>query len=60
LDALSPTVIADLIRAKIEPMIDWAKWKAAEAREARGCKHLATVADNWTKVRKIAAKRDRS
>jgi hypothetical protein len=55
LDALSPTVIADLIRAEIEPMIDRAKWRRAEASERRGQKHLAAVAANWTKVEKMLA-----
>ena len=35
LDALSPTVIADLIRTEIEAMIDVAKWRKREAAERR-------------------------
>ena len=33
LDALSPTVIVDLIRAKIEAMIDVAKWRKEAAEQ---------------------------
>lgn len=47
LDALSPTVIADLIREAIEPLIDWPKWQASTAREERGRKQLVSVAKNW-------------
>ncbi len=35
LDALSPTVIADLIRTEIEAMIDAAKWRKRETAEQR-------------------------
>ena len=50
LDALSPTVIADLIRTEIEGLINWPKWRKAEASERRGKKLLASVAQNRTKV----------
>jgi hypothetical protein len=53
LDALSPTVIADLIRAEIEPLIDPRKWKAAKARERLGRRQLEAVSENWTKVIKL-------
>jgi hypothetical protein len=50
LDALSPTVIADLIRAEIEAMIDPVAWNEAVASEKRGRRQLASVAANWDKV----------
>jgi hypothetical protein len=53
LDALSPTVIADLIRSEIEGLIDQPAWRAALAREQQGSELLASVAKNWTKVRKL-------
>jgi hypothetical protein len=49
LDALSPTVIAALIRNEIEGMIDYAEWDEAVAKEERGRKQLEAVAANWTK-----------
>jgi hypothetical protein len=53
LDALSPTVIADLIRAEIEAMIDTRKRNAALAKEKRGRRQIEAVAANWTKVEKL-------
>jgi hypothetical protein len=53
LDALSPTVIADLIRAEIEAMIDTRNWNAALAKEKRGRRQIEAVAANWTKVEKL-------
>jgi hypothetical protein len=35
LDALSPTLIADLIRTEIEQLIDRPKWRSAQAKEER-------------------------
>jgi hypothetical protein len=52
LDALSPTVIANLIRAEIEPMIDRRAWKRAEAKERRGRKLLTAAANNWALIEK--------
>jgi hypothetical protein len=53
LDALSPTVIADLIRDEIEALIDWPEWNAAQAEEARGRKLLQDAAEKWAKVEKL-------
>ncbi len=53
LDALSPTVISDLIRNEIEALIDQKLWRKALASEDSGRKILARVADNWTKVEKM-------
>lgn len=49
LDALSPTVIADLIRSEIEDMIDDAAWRKCEAAEKRNRALLGRVSENWTK-----------
>jgi hypothetical protein len=56
LDALSPTVIADLIRIELEGMIDPARWRGSLAKEERGRKLLSLAADNWTKVEKLLGK----
>ena len=53
LDALSPTVIADLIRTQIEALIDWPEWEAAQVEERRGRKLLAAAAEKWAKVEKL-------
>ena len=52
LDALSPTVIADLIRVEIEDMIDRSKWQKREAAENRNRALLGKVSANWAKVKK--------
>jgi hypothetical protein len=57
LDALSPTVIANLIRTEIEALIDPKRWRAAIASEERGRKQIAAVAEDWTKVEKILERR---
>jgi hypothetical protein len=53
LDALSPTVIADLIRSEVEGLIDQRKWRRAIASETRGRTLLTAASDNWTKVEKL-------
>ena len=53
LDALSPTAIADLVRAEIEALIQWPKWNSAEAKERRSRAMLDKVAQNWAKVEKF-------
>jgi hypothetical protein len=53
LDALSPTVIADLIRTEIESLIEPKAWAKALAREQRGRKLLGAAAENWTQVEKL-------
>jgi hypothetical protein len=57
LDALSPTVIADLIRTEIEGLIDHHRWQDAIAGEERGRKLIANAAENWTKVEKLLGRR---
>jgi hypothetical protein len=57
LDALSPTVIAALIRREIESLIDQQAWKRAAAVEKRGQRLLNAVAANWTKVTKLVARK---
>jgi hypothetical protein len=50
LDALDPTVIADLIRAELENLIDVETWQAAEAQEDANRALLADTSRNWAKV----------
>ena len=47
LDALSATVIADLIRTEITGLIDRPRWDAALASEQRNRELLERAADNW-------------
>jgi hypothetical protein len=53
LDALSPTVISNLIRAQLEPLIDRKRWKAAEEQERQGRSLLTAVAKDWPKIAKL-------
>jgi hypothetical protein len=53
LDALSPTLIADLIHTEIESLIEPKAWAEALAHEQRGRKLLGAAAGNWTKVEKL-------
>jgi hypothetical protein len=53
LDALSPTLIADLIRTEIESLLEPKAWAKALAHERRGRKLLGAAAENWTKVEKL-------
>src|SRR5262249_26968911 len=57
LDALSPTLIADLIRTEIEQLIDLPKWRLAKAGEERRRGLLDAAATNWTKVEKLLGRR---
>jgi hypothetical protein len=50
LDALDPTVIADLVREAIEGLIDRPAWNAAKVEERHGRDMLATVSGKWAKV----------
>jgi hypothetical protein len=52
LDALSPTVISDLIRRELDDLIDQDKWQAAQRKEERNRKLIAKVAANWPMVMK--------
>jgi hypothetical protein len=52
LDALSPDVIADLIRTEVEGLIEAKAGKRAQAGEKRGTKLLTAVAENWSEVTK--------
>ena len=53
LDALSPTVISDLIRDEITELIDESKWKSALTMEKRNRGLLHRAAENWSKVEKL-------
>jgi hypothetical protein len=52
LDALSPTVLADLVRPELEAMMNPDLWRKALARERRGRQTLNRAATNWTLVEK--------
>jgi hypothetical protein len=53
LDALSPTVIADLIRTEVTGLIDQGAWDEAVADEERNRDLLDYAAENWAKVEKF-------
>jgi hypothetical protein len=59
LDALAPNVIADLIRAEIEKLIDHSKWRKAEAKSRDNRAILAKASANWAKVEKLLRGRAR-
>lgn len=50
LDALDPTVIADLIRAQVESLRDEDKWQIAVEEENEHRKLLSLVSDQWNDV----------
>jgi hypothetical protein len=56
LDALSPAVIADLIRTELDGMIDLKPWKRRQVKETRGRTLLSKVAGNWAKVEKLVSR----
>jgi hypothetical protein len=49
LDALDPTVIANLIRRELDDLIERDEWDAALSKEQEG-RDLLAVSRNWTKV----------
>jgi hypothetical protein len=53
LDALSPTVISNLIRSEITELIDEPQWKSALATEKRNRGLLHRAAENWSNVEKL-------
>jgi hypothetical protein len=55
LDALNPSVIADLIGDEIGALVDHAAWNAAMAKEAENRSTLAKASENWAKVEKFLA-----
>jgi len=57
LDALSPTVIADLIRVEIERLIDHRAFETARRHEACNRKLMTKVSTNWTLVEKSLQRR---
>jgi len=54
LDALGPTVIADLIRAEVDDLIDQTAWKAAKVEEERNRSRLMWIVNNWNSVESAA------
>ncbi len=53
LDALNPTVIADLIRQEIEALVDHGAWEAALAEEEENRTTLAKASTNWGMLQEI-------
>jgi hypothetical protein len=56
LDALSPPVIADLIRVEIEDMIDWGVWDERIEAERGNRRVLTRVSKKWPRVRAIVGR----
>jgi hypothetical protein len=54
LDALAPTVIADLM--ELNKLIDHKKWDVARAKQDRHQQQLQHVVDNWSKVEAMLPK----
>jgi hypothetical protein len=50
LDALDPAVIAELIKAELEAMINEDEWSKAKAREKESRELLGQVAERWGEV----------
>ncbi len=59
LDALNPTVIADLIGQEIEALVDHAAWNAAMAEEDGNRGTLAMASANWGMVENMLRSTDR-
>jgi len=53
LDALAPTVIAGLVHAEVEALIDHDAWNAAKAEEEQHRAALANASANWAEVEKF-------
>jgi len=53
LDALDPTVIANLIRTEVEDLIDPAAWNEAKAQESANRELLSAASKNWAKVENV-------
>ncbi len=51
LDALEPSVITDLIRESIEPLINDRVWKEDEARKEKERRQLTSASQNWDEIR---------
>jgi hypothetical protein len=55
LDALDPTVIADLIRSEVEGLIEATAWNSAKAQEDANRVLLSEASRNWAKVEDFLA-----
>ena len=53
LDALDPTVIANLIRTEVERLIDADAWNEAKDKEVSNRALLETTSENWAKVENL-------
>jgi hypothetical protein len=59
LDALDPTVIADLIRGEVEGMLDVDAWNCAKAEETANRTSLEAASEKWALVEKFLAEAPR-
>lgn len=50
LDALNPTILADLVRANVNPLINRARWDVSLAEEAEHRRLLGAVSDSWEEL----------
>jgi hypothetical protein len=57
LDALEPTVIADLIRNAVDDVRDQEKWDKAVERENRGIALLERASSDWSTVEQQLTRR---
>lgn len=55
LDALEPTVLADLVRKGVEAVLDVPKWNEAVEREEQNRALLTKVSANWERVANFAS-----
>jgi hypothetical protein len=53
LDALDPRIIADLVRAEVERMIDPDIWEAAREEESANRALLQAASENWAFVENL-------
>jgi hypothetical protein len=53
LDALNPTVVAELIRNEIERLVDHEAWNSALAEEVENRNTLTSASANWANVEKF-------
>ncbi len=53
LDALEPTVIAELIETAVKPLLNKKLWKLAEKRQDDGRETLEEIAERWDDIREF-------
>lgn len=50
LDALEPSVIVDLIKAEVEPLINWDRWRSTDRTQFERRARLSKIGDHWDRV----------